>query len=580
MRLIDTTRLELREFNSDAIPPYAILSHTWGNDEVSIQDLSSPTGKVSEREGYGKIVWTCKLAKKQGIRFAWIDTCCIDKSSSAELTEAINSMFQWYKQAVVCYAFLSDVPSRSLAASRWFTRGWTLQELIAPEKLEFYDSTWRYMGSKLDSPLLEDIERCTKIPEKVLRGSQSADIYPVATRMSWAAPRQTTRVEDKAYCLLGLFGIHMPMIYGEGEMAFRRLQEEVIKRNNDLSIFAWDFPRHADELRPGADRLNDFEAAAGNRLRRATVAPLFAPSPGFFVDNSTIPFVDDFMEFSLSNKGLASKMIIRVLRLPDNRGYAYGVSLGTRRYSVGDGMDVLEVREVRIVLRKIGPGFFFRWAEHSAPSGQVGIAVVDILTPSLPHHILVDPSTVYRVPFQDFRNEAIHIPHQPHVKLVQTSPEHLWDETDRIFLKPLAHSFIRYPMSLLAHFRMKVGVGEEFLRFFVLCNYRRGAEEPVCLIAEYEAREFAELFSESSYEMSQSFQDILQKFPRSVNWTSSFSSLRAEVHISVSTRKNAIKCECIDSFIPVHSLVVDVQPFSKTAGLRNRGDGRSRSVRF
>jgi hypothetical protein len=175
------------------------------------------------------------------------DPVCIDKSSSAELSEAINSMYTWYKDASVCYAYLSDVSSASSAhpvyptvssfsRSRWFTRGWTLQELIAPPYVAFLSKEWEQIGSK--HILKDHIKEITGIPINAL---ESADmgLFPVSARMSWAAKRQTTRIEDTAYSLMGLFGVNMPLLYGEGEKSFIRLQEEVLKSSDDQSLFAW-----------------------------------------------------------------------------------------------------------------------------------------------------------------------------------------------------------------------------------------------------------------------------------------------------------------------------------------------------
>lgn len=174
-----------------------------------------------------------------------MDTCCIDKTSSAELSEAINSMYRWYQKAEVCYAFLSDVPSSedphkeesAFRKSRWFTRGWTLQELIAPVHLTFFGSDWEDIGSKLNLKVL--ISAITKVDARALAGSRILNGWNVAQKMSWASRRVTTREEDIAYCLMGLFDINMPMLYGEGKKAFLRLQEEIIRNSQDETIFAW-----------------------------------------------------------------------------------------------------------------------------------------------------------------------------------------------------------------------------------------------------------------------------------------------------------------------------------------------------
>lgn len=186
--------------------------------------------------------------------------CCIDKTNSAELSEAINSMYRWYKQAKVCYVYLADVtddpiieqwknqpenwrerrdppPNDSpFVKSRWFTRGWTLQELLGPERLRFFSSTFKFLGTKRE--LCELLVVITGISDAAIRNVSHASPN-VAQKMSWAARRQTTRVEDMAYCLLGLFDVNIPLIYGEGEKAFRRLQEEIMKNSNDQTLFAW-----------------------------------------------------------------------------------------------------------------------------------------------------------------------------------------------------------------------------------------------------------------------------------------------------------------------------------------------------
>ncbi|OIW27820.1 hypothetical protein CONLIGDRAFT_551906, partial [Coniochaeta ligniaria NRRL 30616] len=175
-------------------------------------------------------------AFRDGLAYVWIDTICIDKSSSAELSEAINSMFKWYRNAAICYAYLSDVPQVRLEYSRWFTRGWTLQEMIAPQELRFYDANWDALGTKSD--LLDRLCDITGVDTTALRGG-NLRFFSVARKMSWASRRQTTREEDIAYCLLGIFDISMPLLYGEGSKAFIRLQEQIIKEYDDESLFAW-----------------------------------------------------------------------------------------------------------------------------------------------------------------------------------------------------------------------------------------------------------------------------------------------------------------------------------------------------
>ncbi|KAK4457972.1 heterokaryon incompatibility protein-domain-containing protein, partial [Cladorrhinum samala] len=240
MRLLRTDKLESVHFPGQDVPPFVILSHTWDDEEVLFQDIQQ--GTATSRRGIQKVYGACEQARKDGFRFIWIDTCCIDKTSSAELSEAINSMFQWYGDADVCYAFLSDVdgsedphsPDSGFQKSRWFTRGWTLQELIAPPIVIFYDEDWDEIGSR--AKLQSLIVSITNINAEYFE-TMDLSQFSAAQKMSWASNRQTTRVEDMAYCLLGLFDINMPLLYGEGEKAFLRLQEEILRQSEDDSLF-------------------------------------------------------------------------------------------------------------------------------------------------------------------------------------------------------------------------------------------------------------------------------------------------------------------------------------------------------
>ena len=245
MRLLNAKTRRLEEIPAHKKVRYAILSHTWGEEEITFQGIDHP--ETQSKNGYAKIRLCCEQALKDGLDFAWVDTCCIDKSSSVELSEAINSMYAWYRDAEVCYAFLSDVdydtsitPSTTILrepTSRWFTRGWTLQELIAPSNLKFYAKDWSYLGDKRD--LLDAISIVTCIDREFFFNA-SLSAASVAERMSWVSRRQTTRAEDIAYCLLGIFDANMPHLYGEGgQKAFIRLQLEIMKTSDDQSIFAW-----------------------------------------------------------------------------------------------------------------------------------------------------------------------------------------------------------------------------------------------------------------------------------------------------------------------------------------------------
>ncbi|KAF5845844.1 hypothetical protein GGP41_009655 [Bipolaris sorokiniana] len=239
LRRSDTGDITLTQFSDKDIPHYAILSHTWGPDaeEVTFGDLVNGTGR--DKSGYKKILFCGEQAAQDGLEYFWLDTCCIDKSSSAELTEAINSMFKWYRASDICYAFLSDLEhgKQSLWDCKWFRRGWTLQELIAPSIVRFYDAEWNFRGDKLT--LRSELASITQVDPDVLTNAVSLAEVPVAVRISWAARRETKREEDRAYSLLGILGINMPMLYGEGENSFIRLQKEIIRNSPDMSIFGW-----------------------------------------------------------------------------------------------------------------------------------------------------------------------------------------------------------------------------------------------------------------------------------------------------------------------------------------------------
>ncbi|KAF1945710.1 HET-domain-containing protein [Clathrospora elynae] len=323
---VDAARSVLRTFNDESqLPPYAILSHTWGDEEVTLQDLDTHSSDAQRRSrvrnmsGYWKITKACRQALTDGIAFIWVDTCCIDKSSSAELSEAINSMFRWYQMAEVCYAYLDDVEVHleagvdgillsderfsveELAKAKWFTRGWTLQELIAPNEVVFYGQGWKYIDTK--TWLKEVLERITGISEDVLQGTELED-ESISKRMSWMARRHTTRVEDLAYSLMGIFNVNMPLLYGEGHRAFVRLQEEIMKDSDDHSLFAWSSTAHDSE----------------NMLDHSSV---FATHPDQFAQSGGIGtrrLDDDEAEsYALTNKGVRIQLRISPYKVPTGR---------------------------------------------------------------------------------------------------------------------------------------------------------------------------------------------------------------------------------------------------------------------
>ncbi|KAL8990268.1 MAG: hypothetical protein Q9169_008165, partial [Polycauliona sp. 2 TL-2023] len=305
MRLLNTRTLQFVEVIGPESTKYAILSHTWDKGEVTFQDLYNPESK--HFKGYAKIKGCCAQALDDGYNWVWIDTCCIDKKSSAELSEAINSMYNWYSRATMCYVYLSDVSRtgveetdcRAVSQSRWFSRGWTLQELLASRDMLLFDQHWQFLGSEVR--YASDIALATGIDEKYIKGPRLVRTASVAARMSWASSRQTSRPEDEAYCLMGLFDVVMPLLYGEGSLkAFRRLQEEIAKNSEDESLFAW----HDSESRMHTG--------------------LFAPDPAAFRGCGEIEPVLDRrfprQPYSITNRGLSMDATYQHFKLSDLHG--------------------------------------------------------------------------------------------------------------------------------------------------------------------------------------------------------------------------------------------------------------------
>ena len=412
MRLLDTRTFKFEEFVEDDIPPYAILSHTWGtpHQELTFRDMiRNPDGfREEQRYGATKIVNTCYLASRQGLAYAWVDTCCIDKSSSAELTEAINSMFRWYEKASICYIHLADVGPETdlqegLKHCRWLTRGWTLQELIAPQECYFFDNKWNNRGRKTE--LKEMLSALTKVPSPVLAKEKLPKDYPVAQRMSWAARRQTTRREDLAYCLLGLFGIHMPMLYGEGMMAFHRLQEAIIARTDDMTIFAWD----------PADGDPEFVS-------------IFAPSPAAFEGYREVVNAAHFhpTEFSLTNKGV--KLVNAVILVPSQRhSFLHG-----HEYILQLREDTTSRQGAGIYLRKINEYLFCRTNRPVVARSQLEsvhkVKISEIYLADFCNS-LITPNAVL-----DSRRAAIQILPPRGFQIQRPAPGSLWDQEDSCFL--------------------------------------------------------------------------------------------------------------------------------------------------
>jgi hypothetical protein len=346
MWLLETSSRHLVEINETRKPDYAILSHTWGEEEVTFRDIDQQKD-ISSKAGYRKVRFACEQALRDGYKYVWVDTCCIDKSSSAELSEAINSMWKYYSRSAVCYALLDDVPGiafdsaigdgtnadlspdsdvhelvRKLEVSRWFQRGWTLQETLAPEKLEFYGSDGGFIGTR--ASMADLLCRITGIPANPLTSARRfLPQYSVAQRMSWWNDRKTTKPEDRAYALLGLFNVNIPLLYGEGgRRAFRRLQEEIIKYSTDHSIFAW------------SKQLSRSGLPTDLPIARSY---LLAPTPAWFASSSDVVAPNPRVPtepYEMTNRGLRITLDVCELEPPGNGNLAAKLNCSIQDKSV------------------------------------------------------------------------------------------------------------------------------------------------------------------------------------------------------------------------------------------------------
>jgi hypothetical protein len=237
--------LRLVSFDDDNPPPYAILSHTWiKGKEVTYNDLVAGRGKDNS-----KLQFCAQQARRDGLDYFWVDTCCINKSTVQELSTAINSMFRWYQHASVCYVYMPDVSvsdevtdavarkaiwGEAFRRSPWFTRGWTLQELLASSTVRFFSKEGVTLGTKRS--LEQEIHETTRVPIEALRGRPLSE-FSIEERLSWTAKRITTFIEDKVYCLLGIFRVYLLPIYGEGEAhATIRLMKEIQRRQTGCRL--------------------------------------------------------------------------------------------------------------------------------------------------------------------------------------------------------------------------------------------------------------------------------------------------------------------------------------------------------
>lgn len=448
MRLIDChgdlPRME--EFIGRPPQPFAILSHTWDQEEVDIQAFNNITTRTAAK-GWNKIEQTCREARRCGFDYVWIDSCCIDKTNNAELSESINSMFQWYSDAELCLVYLVDFDAGAAASdrnamlrrARWFSRGWTLQEIVAARVANFYDGAWCHFGTK--SSLRNELASITNIDAEIFSPPQDPDAVgvrdlldamPVGRRMAWAASRQTTKPEDMAYCLIGLFQVSMPMLYGEGgEQAFIRLQEEIIRDKNDLSLFAW--------------RSTDSSTHRG----------ILARSPQEFIGLSSLKLEQNIKfnpEFSMSNKGLRINTFLKPTRDTDSEA----VIMPLHCYMEGNKGE--NMPQLGLFLKNDGASVYFReradgFALLTVPipisggnkifiSKRVRGAATTVIQGEYGNAINSNPGAVH------FTIPGINapIPSKRHhtVELLEVEPRELWDAHNNVFLTRGLRSFTAF----------------------------------------------------------------------------------------------------------------------------------------
>ncbi|KAL2066398.1 hypothetical protein VTL71DRAFT_2469 [Oculimacula yallundae] len=485
MRLLHTATLKLEEFLASSpidklgvrrIPEYAILSHTWGQEELSYQDMTGDRTIAEQKAGFNKVRDSCWQARSNGYEYIWIDTCCIDKTSSAELSEAINSMFKWYKDSSVCYAYLSDVlvgstqPSHISVQSfstqenglppkysRWFSRGWTLQELVAPTRLQFFDKNWISIGWKDDC--IDVISSITNIDVFALNGGDLRRLT-IARKMIWTAYRQTTRAEDMAYCLLGLFNINMPLMYGEGDKAFIRLQEEILKTSTDSSLFAW---------------TNDLFFPGGYHPRASDLQGLLAPAPHYFLYSGDIHQFHSRIGGGFHAVSTSKGVQLEFLMCQDPYSLSHQVYLAILGCPIGpipghlpairlQRLGNTEDQFTRVELSKI---HVFACVD---PEGKISL---DGFDPREPQNLLVDTDTMNDYPAWTIRSIFVKqdaqldlppafwlstsTPSNPKPTVIDGIPRDLWDPMNGI-LQPQEEPNYRLP-------RRMVKVGALLVRF-------------------------------------------------------------------------------------------------------------------
>lgn len=337
----DGLEISLCEKHGADIPPYMILSHRWRAEEILFAEITNPDPSVCRRKlGWAKLESSCRIALEMGLEYVWIDTCCIDKSSSAELSDTINLMYHYYARSSVCVAYLDDAKDTdAISASIWFTRAWTLQELIAPKNLHVYSRGWQKLGTK--ASLSKCLSHASRVPEQVLLDSSCLEAYSASEKMYWTAWREATRNEDEAYSLLGIFGVTLTPTYGEGlTMAFRRLQVQILQHRHDHTVFAWGHRAPSGDMLASSAR--DF--LGPYTYRRMPIETY----------ESTFGLQEARIGYNMTDIGLQTELPVAPIRGARNMFLAFIACRSSKRLEKSDSY-------VAICLFKITSGSSTRW---------------------------------------------------------------------------------------------------------------------------------------------------------------------------------------------------------------------------
>lgn len=358
--LVDSWHPRLTSFEEPEEVRYAILSHRWQEDEVTFQDVSHPSGislKNHMKSGYQKIIHAARTAKRYTYDWLWVDTCCIDKTNNAELSESLNSMFRWYQRSHLCIAYLYDYPSPecdTFTKSEWFDRAWTFQELVAPSKLIFFDRNWNasFEGYKSGrrQEMAEAISTRTCIDVKVLHDSSSIGKSSLAQRLSWAAGRRARKVEDIAYCLIGICDVNMPLLYGERQRAFLRLQEEIMQRNADQTVFCFKSDNDGELLARCPD---DFADSSAYSMVHNARKPFSLNNIGLEIELelSTIGLNTYIAALDVVDSGQPGSLAYLLIEINGGGPDFYRVGILTRRHHHND-METFTTRQQRITVAR------------------------------------------------------------------------------------------------------------------------------------------------------------------------------------------------------------------------------------